>query len=688
MKYLLCLLVVSVLFVNQSHADKTIPKSYANIKYNDQGQLIAIDPNPEVDIENEQGLSGDESTWKLRHKTIFQELLCTLRYATWPLADEMAGYTLDMVRGDIKGTNKGFKFTFKDSKGEPAFAGGTLFYALADLQEKYPKPKWKRSANIDRDGQAHAKLIGKLQGKYDFIDWEGKKQGIIFYRLADEQGHIIYQGKFYFTGTGPFRVDPHSIIEGPFVNLITADSAVVSFETLSDSQPKVEIQGETVSTEKLDGSDATHHELKINGLKPNTTYQYTVSAGGAHQESYSFTTQPLPGSRQPFTFAYTSDSRNGIVSGERDVTGVNAYMMKRIAALMNFKNAKFLQFTGDEINGYNNSPLRQAVEYVNWKNATLPFASYIPIYASQGNHEALLYSFDDGSERGAGIDRFPYATESAEALFAQAFVNPTNGPDSEDGSAYDPSPSTIDFPSYQENVFYYTYDNVAVVSLNSNYWYAPSFSSIPILGGNLHGYLMDNQMQWLKQTLDKLEANENIDHIFVTQHTPVFPNGGHVKDDMFYNGDNQYRPYIADAEGKAKPVKQGIIERRDEYWKMLMDSPKVFAVLTGDEHNYSRLEIKPGMPIYSDQYRPEKPLPITRTIYQIHSGAAGAPYYGKEDTPWSGDVKKGTHETGEYLKNFTTENAVIFFHVNGKSIFLEVINPDTLDTIDTASYMH
>ena len=194
---------------------------------------------------------------------------------------------------------------------------------------------------------------------------------------------------------------------------------------------------------------------------------------------------------------------------------------------------------------------------------------------------------------------------------------------------------------------------------------------------------MDNQIAWLKKTLNKLDNDKNIDFIFVTHHTPVFPNGGHVKDDMFYNGENKIRPYIADANGVVKPHPKGIIERRDEYWKILMDSKKVIAVLTGDEHNYARLIVKPGMPIYDeDKYVPKNKLNITRTIYQIHNGAAGAPYYGKEDTPWNKDVPKGKPANGEYLKCFTTENAVVFFHVHGKKIELEVVNPDTLDRIE------
>ena len=597
-----------------------------------------------------------------------------------PLKDETPKYTLEMVRGKPVGTAKGFDFTFEDANSGVQFSGGKVFYALADLSEKYPRAKWKRAANIDENGKAHVNLIGKLEGKYDFIDWEKTGKGSLYYRVADASGYIVYEGKLFFTGKGPFTVDNGSIIEGPFLNKMTDNSVTVSFETLGAVKGTVSVEG---VGDFSSSEGTTHHEIEITGLSPNTEYKYSVQAqGGSHIEKYAFKTAPTPGSRKPFTFAYTSDSRSGIASGEREIAGVNAYMMRRIGALMAAKNAAFLQFTGDEIDGYRNSPLRQELEYVNWKRSILPFASRIPVNTSMGNHEALLYAFDDGSKYGLQADRFPYDTESAEALFAKAFVNPLNGPDSEDGASYDPDPNNIDFPSYKENVYYYTYDNVAMISLNSNYWYSPSVQNGKnTIGGNPHGYLMDNQIDWLRTTLATLENDNNIDFIFVTHHTPVFPNGGHVKDDMFYNGKNEIRPHIADANGVIQPHSKGIIDRRDEYWKMLMETEKVIAVLTGDEHNYVRLEVKPGMPIYGE-YVPENELEITRKIYQIHNGAAGAPYYGKEDTPWNSDVEKGKPANGEYLKNFTTENALVFFHVHGKKIELEVVNPDTLDRIE------
>ena len=40
---------------------------------------------------------------------------------------------------------------------------------------------------------------------------------------------------------------------------------------------------------------------------------------------------------------------------------------------------------------------------------------------------------------------------------------------------------------HQENVFYYIYDNVAMVVLNSNYWYSYALPEKTYIGGNLHG---------------------------------------------------------------------------------------------------------------------------------------------------------------------------------------------------------
>jgi hypothetical protein len=100
---------------------------------------------------------------------------------------------------------------------------------------------------------------------------------------------------------------------------------------------------------------------------------------------------------------------------------------------------------------------------------------------------------------------------------------------------------------------------------------------------------------------------------------------------------------------------------------------KVLAVLTGDEHNYNRLRVGPGVQIYPDGWRGAR-VELRRPFYQINNGAAGAPYYAQDRTPpWSAHVKA-----------FSTQNALCLFHVKGPRVRIEVVNPETLEVIDRA----
>ncbi len=573
-----------------------------------------------------------------------------------PVAPPRYNFTLEKLQGNPKGTDSGIFLDF----GIDAL-NGTLYYGFIPYGDsKYPHPVYFRSPGEILQGKSTIN-ISAMQGRYDMVGWEKSGKGTIGYRIMQENGLILYDGIVSFYGTGPFEVAP-TITEGPFVNILTPEGATISFETNERLEASIEVDGKTFSSERKD----THHEILITGLEANREYSYTVNYDD-NSQTYSFRTAPAPGSRSKFTFAYASDSRSGKGGGERDVYGANFYIMKKIMALATQQGASFFQFSGDMIDGYLSSKEETEVQYANWKRAVQPFWHYFPIYLSMGNHEALMYTFrgDDAGEVFL-VDKFPFETESAEAAFASAFVCPVNGPVSEDGASYDPNDKRMDFPSYQENVYYYTYDNVAVVVLNSDYWYAPSTPTIPIVSGGLHGYIMDQQLTWFEETIETLENDENIDHVFVTQHTPFFPNGGHVRDDMWYSGNNDFRPYVA-----GEPLEKGIIERRDQLLDIIINqSSKVIAILTGDEHNYARTEISSNTNIYPDNWAGEK-VDLSRTIYQINNGAAGAPYYAQEETPWT-----------PMVSGFTTQNALVFFHVEGDKISMQVLNPDTLEEVD------
>lgn len=567
-----------------------------------------------------------------------------------------APYTLEGFRNPGTGTKSGLIFDFKNDTLQ-----GTLYYGFIPYGDsKHPKPVFFRQSTPVVFGKTRININPRMSGRYDMIGWTKSGKGTIGYRVVDNQGNMVHDGVVGFKGTGPFEVD-NTIVEGPFVAQVTDVSAIIRFELNEPASCGVVVRKKRFKGDR----DKLIQEVKITDLKPNTTYEYTVEYGD-NQQTYSFTTAPKPGYNKEIVFAYASDSRSGQGGGERNITGANAYIMGRIMALATQKGANFMQFSGDLIDGYVTDPGFLDLQYANWKKAIQPWAHYLPVYVSMGNHEVLMRIFSD-RQTNLLIDRFPFETESAEAIFNKNFTLPENGPESEDNMPYDPDPNKVDFPSYKENVYFYTYGNVAMIVLNSNYFYAPATDNVVISGGNIHAYLMDGQMKWLKETLQNLENDRNISHVFVTQHTPAFPNGGHVADDMWYNGDNSVRPYV-----NGVPAEKGILERRDEYLNLLVnESSKVRAILTGDEHNYARTKIGSGMAMYPKDWKGEI-LGFRRSIWQINNGAAGAPYYAQELTPWT-----------DRVEGFTTQNALVFIKVKNLEVEVEVVNPDTLELVDS-----
>lgn len=625
MRNLKMVLVFGFLYVSLiSFAQNEVPAVYSDIHYNENGDLY----------------------YQFLGKKFYEK-----KYDSF--------LTLENMQGNPKGTEKGIAFNF----GSEDFKG-TLYYGLINYYDsKHPMPVWfKKTAKIE-NGKADIKIKKRLSGKYDMTEWERKGFGTLGYRVANKKGELLYDGIISFgTSKNGFKILP-TILEGPFINLLNEQGATISFKTNKDALVKITVDRKVF----FDNEACKNHEILITGLEPNTKYKYKVEYGDVTQE-YEFTTAHKKGERKPFVFAYASDSRGGQGGGEHNLYGTNYYVMRKIAALANYKNVAFMQFTGDLINGYTKDKKDAILQYANWKRAIEPFAHYYPIIATTGNHEVNGKVFTTRKDKiFAFVDAFPFETESESAVFAKEFVNPHNGPKSEDGAYYDPNPNKIDFPPYDETAFYYTYDNVAVIVLNSNYWYSPSIGVNKTTGGNLHAYIMDKQLEWLEKTVAMFEKDENIDHVFISQHTPAFPNGGHVKDDMWYNGNNKKRPYVA-----GKPVKKGIIERRDEYLNILINkSTKVVALMTGDEHNYNKVKISPDVNIYPKDYKFEK-VKRKRTIWQINNGSAGAPYYARDtNTPWK-----------DAVSGFSTQYVLVLIYVDGKKVSVKVVNPVTLELVD------
>lgn len=562
------------------------------------------------------------------------------------------GYSLKQMVNAPIGTKTGFSFDFSDS----TFTG-KIYYGFINIrEEKYPLPVYfKLDAHIKK-GKAKIDIIS-MKEKYDMVNWETSKRGLIAYRVLTETGEILYDGRIGFVYDKKFKVQP-TIIEGPSLHQVGPNSAVVRIVLNKPAKTGLWINKKIIAS-----SEKRIHEVLVENLEPNTTYHYEFE--GFQSRMFTLTTAPERGSKVSFTFSYASDSRSGQGGGERDVYGANAYVMNRIMAYNKSRNVAFMQFTGDLIDGYLTSREEMDLQYANWKRSLEPFSHYTPLYIGMGNHEALLNAYKLNGKLVA-VDKFPFETESVEKAFSDNFCNPISELNSEDGNEFDPNPKEINFPNYSETVYSYSYGNVEVIVLNSNYWYAPMLISNSGTSGNLHGYIMDEQLKWLKNKISALESDKEIDHVFVTIHTPFFPNGGHLEDDMWYSGSNEPRPIIS-----GKPVKKGIIERRDELLELLVNqSSKVRALLTGDEHNYAKTLINDATPIYPVEYQLDK-VRLNRSIWQINNGSAGAPYYAQEKTPWSAMVS-----------NFSTQNVVVLFHVSGKKIKMEVVNPLTFELVD------
>jgi len=513
-----------------------------------------------------------------------------LNQETYPLEPASERYAPASLIGDPTGSKTGIQFEFADIASSFSVENGRLYMGLIPFGDGiYPQPVLDNAyapigtSAKGRNPVADFSLLkftndpSNPSNNFDLTRWEEAGNGTVGYRVVNGDGVILYDGKVGFVvekkegKISNFVVNKASIITGPFVHFqedgTYYDGVRVSFDTLHPTTAVVtayDSEGDKVG-DFTSGSTGKAHELTIDGLEPDTEYLYSVTTSTKDGHSYferrfdslsepflySFETAPAPGSRLPFAFGFTSDGRTaskGGGMGERFMGGaINGYRLKESAALRTQTGVIFFQLTGDLISGYDTSTPEHVAELLVWKNTIQPFASHTPWLVGMGNHEASLSDSFKGPID-IQVDKFPFETRSAETVFSEQFVNPTNGPESEDGQYYDLNPSSKDFPDYQETAFHYSYDNVAVVSLNSDYWYSPNLDSVkyPFYVGGLHGYVMDGQLQWMRETLAAYEADESIDHVFVTIHTPAFPNSGHIEDDMWYDGDNRQRPVVLD----------------------------------------------------------------------------------------------------------------------------------------------
>lgn len=432
-----------------------------------------------------------------------------------------------------------------------------------------------------------------------------------------------------------------TLTEGPIVNLATSDHPdwlVISFETDRPSRGWVEVEG----TGKFsDSKETIRHEIRLTNLRAETDYRYRVVASVTgdtlRTPLFSIRTAPPPG-KYPVTFAYAGDSRSGNGGGEYSYMGVNLHTMRQIGAAIYRKGAEFLLFNGDMISGYTAHKEDFILEFKAFKQSLFGFLLQHPMFVAIGNHESLINRYEDGSRYGFSLDRWPYETSSVEVVLGKEFLNPENAP-----------PPRPGLPTYRENVYSFIYGNVKFIVYNTDYWWT-THKYIPKYGGSPQGYILPGLMKWIRRQVEEGDKNPAVQYIILMSHEPVFPNGGHTEDAMWYHGDNTMRSYVG-RNGKPYPEEKGIIEVRNEFLHIVSHSPKVVAVLNSDEHAYHRTLLTNRTPIglfprddlngngKLDDGKTSPNPDIRFPLWFIVSGGAGAPYYVQEKTPWSDWVK-------------------------------------------------
>ncbi|RCV62764.1 hypothetical protein C5S53_17825 [Methanophagales archaeon] len=157
-----------------------------------------------------------------------------------------------------------------------------VYYGLFVPQQEIKVPQYRRYVIEELVGEntdhSVSKInIGKFDGsRYDICNFE-KDGGVICYRIElynpEKATSVFYDGRFRVDGD--YNLVP-CVTEGPFVDLVTRDSAVISWETSVPTTAAVE----TDSKSYTDDVSNTHHEIAISDLAPNTEYEYEVLVDG------------------------------------------------------------------------------------------------------------------------------------------------------------------------------------------------------------------------------------------------------------------------------------------------------------------------------------------------------------------------------------------------------------------------
>lgn len=257
----------------------------------------------------------------------------------------------------------------------------------------------------------------------------------------------------------------------PYLQNVSPTSAYILWETSAEVESVVEwglteALGNTTSGASFTSNDGVSkmHEVAIEDLNPDTKYYYRVKSNSLISQIYRFKTNPTAGSEKSFNFLAVSDTQldgdNPNVFFEINHDGIINFIKKNYGENIE-DNLGLILTVGDLVNSGNT--------YSEWENYYFKPArdvlQYVGNYPVMGNHEGNSQNY------------FNY------------FHLPQNGPS-----------------GYIEHSWYKDYSNVRFIGMDSN--------------DEVIKYTTQEQLDWLKKTLDGAAQNQNIDFVVLELHHP------------------------------------------------------------------------------------------------------------------------------------------------------------------------
>jgi 3',5'-cyclic AMP phosphodiesterase CpdA len=466
-------------------------------------------------------------------------------------------------------------------------------------------------------------------------------------------------GRFSFRIAGTAILPNLTIVEGPLLHLKESGDptrVVISWRTDGTATGKVRIvpadapfRGASPSVDSSLGAGreftaatAQVQKVAVTGLSPSTRYLYLVEAQApdgttARSPVHSFTTAPRAGHGE-VTFMAISDTPGAAGGGEKSAMGINREVAGRLAFEAVRKEADLVIFAGDLPTGFSSDEGDYRFQLHGWKDAWSPFWNSRPVYPVPGNHELLANWYDDGKE-GVVMDRWPYALQSSEAVFADEFVLPANGPVPDDPRR----------PPYRGTAYSFQYGPVLFVGLNNFYWWTFD-KMVPTFGGSPQGYLMDDQLRWFEGVMAAAQRSASVRFIVVYMHEPAFPISPFTGEDgLWWDGNNNVRPYVRQGT-TVVPAGDGVIDVRNRFWKTLANNGKTAALVAAHQHAYARLLVDDKTPVgvmpgddtngdgILDRFSPNPAFRFP--VWQIISGNGGANFsaFTAEGKPWTASI--------------------------------------------------